>query len=96
MRTPPILMRAVSTATAPICPIFRNWECRPAVHLLRPPRLGVGENSMSKRGLEAVRSYYSRPATISDGVAVSCYNVEIHARTGQNAITAAWHVVLKE
>lgn len=51
---------------------------------------------MSERGLEAVRSYYSGPATISDGVAVSCHNVEIHARTGQNAITAAWHVVLKE
>ncbi len=50
---------------------------------------------MSKQGPEPVGGHYSGPATISDGAAESSHNIEIYIRTGQNAVSAAWHVIIK-
>lgn len=51
---------------------------------------------MPRHGQEGVRIHYSGPATISDGVAESRHTVQIHVRTGRNAVTPAWHVVIED
>ena len=51
---------------------------------------------MSKRGPEPGRTHYIGSATISDGTTESSHFVEIHVRTGENAVTPAWHVVVKD
>ena len=50
---------------------------------------------MARYGRGTATCHDRGPATISDGMAESSHDVEIHTTVGRNAITAAWHVVIE-